>query len=129
MTQDLQPPVENRIPAGSKDYVVATLTSRPIGDDPAVDLDMTVDVAIDAATALVGLDETVTWLGADWVGAQWQETIDNVTVNKRKVRTDAPVDTALLDDEGESGTRYGVWVRITDTPTIPIVFAGYLVLT
>jgi hypothetical protein len=90
-----------RIPQGSKEYVSATVTA-----DVTLSA-QTVEVAIRAGT-----QAAFVWLPAQWVGTSG--TI-------RQCRTTSPVDFTAYPK-----TAHEVYVRVTDSPEIPVLHAGTL---
>jgi hypothetical protein len=110
MTQTDALPV-NEIPNGSIDYIGGTVT-----DSNGNPLAMTVDIAV---TPAWDTDATHTWLPASWIGAAGAT---------RQCQTVNPVNTAALTG-GSDGARYGVYVRLTNTPALPIIQVGWIVLT
>lgn len=110
MTQTLLALPTNEIPTGSVDFVKATVTD--LNGNP---LTMGVEIAITRA------GETAhAWLPAGWLGAAEAE---------RECQTISPVDTAILDSVPGDGTRYGVYVRLDNSPAHTILQVGWIVLT
>lgn len=96
-----------RIPQGSKEYVSATVTA---------------DVTLNAQTVEVAIRDgsqgaAFVWLPAQWVGPSG---------TTRQCRTTSPVDFTAV---AYPTTPYEVYVRVTDSPEIPIVHAGTLLVT
>lgn len=83
---------------GSKEYLYADLTADVVLDNQPVEFGIAANV--DAVTA---------WMQGAWMGDPGET---------RSARV-------LLDGSLAVG-QYGVWVRITDTPEIPIVALGKL---
>lgn len=95
-----------KIPQTSKEYVSATVTA-----DVTLNA-QTVEIAIRAGT-----EAAFTWLPAQWLGSAG---------TTRQCRTTNPVDfTAVAYPK----TPYEVYVRVTDTPEIPLLHAGTLTVT
>jgi hypothetical protein len=105
VTQTLLDLPTNEIPAGSIDFVTATVT-----DANGNNLTMGVDVA------LTPDGDTHTWLPATWLGA---------AAATRQCQTNTVVDTGIL----AGGERYGVYVRLDNAPAHPIIQVGWIVLT
>lgn len=105
-TQTLLPLPTNVIPRGSIDYITGTVTDRK-GNN----LTMPVDIALTADPSAGH-----TWLPATWVGTAAPE---------REVTTTAQV---TLDGPTYPGDRYGVYVRLDNSPAHPIILIGWIVL-
>lgn len=113
MTQTLLTLPTNEIPLGSVDFIAGTVT-----DKNGNVLDMGVEIAVARAD---GDDDARTWLPAGWLGTAAAE---------RRCQTSSPVNTALLEgDAVTAGTKYGVYVRLDNTPAHPVVQIGWIVLT
>jgi hypothetical protein len=112
MTQTLAALPTNEIPTGSVDFVKATVT-----DLNGNTLTVGVEIAI---TRAADPDAVHTWLPATWLGTAAAE---------RECQTTRPVDTAVLDGVPGDGTRYGVYVRLDNSPAHPILQVGWIVLT
>lgn len=91
----------------TSEYARARVTSKPTSPETvAPDLDDVVWFSFDR----------VTWLAADWDGAQWVEG----TAKKRIAHL-------LMTDANLPPNGYPtLWVRLTDNPEAPIVSAGAL---
>ncbi len=108
-----------RIPGDSVETIripVATLTATGTLDDPTA---TTVEIGFstDAAT------EPTTWLAASW------ETSEPVRLVVGAKSVDTPYKATLLVGSGAADLAAGlwaVWVRITDSPEVPVRFAGWL---
>lgn len=113
MTQTLLQLPTNEIPVGSVDFVQATVT-----DLKGNNLSMGVEIAI---TPAGDADATHTWLPAGWLGSAAPE---------RQCQTTSVVNTGLLDGGSDHvGTRYGVYVRLDNSPAHPIIQVGWIILT
>lgn len=103
----------NEVPRGSIDFL-----GGEIKDHNGNDLTMTVEIAV---TPAWDPDATHFWRPAGWLGT---------AAATRSCQTTNPVDTATLDGGSDgAGTRYGVYARLTNTPAMPIIQLGWLVLT
>lgn len=74
-----------------------------------LEVDVTASVPLgDSVTVAFSLDRGATWLSAAWVGTEGLQ------------RTAAH----LLDTAGIGEDDYPVWVKLTDSPEVPIIKAG-----
>lgn len=92
------------IPSGSLEYVKATVTA---------------DVTLaDAMTVAISLSSNGVH---NWVTATWTGT----AAVTRTARTSSPVDFSTLT----KGKTYSVYVKLTDSPEVPIIAAGSLTVS
>lgn len=110
-TQYLGEPPTVEVPKGTVDYITATML-----DLQGNSLTMGVEIAVTPDDP----GATVTFLPAGWIGTAAAE---------RQCKTTSVVDTGVLSPGTDGvGTRYGVRVRLDNTPAHPIVLVGWLVL-
>lgn len=83
----------------------------PLGTEEYIKVTVTCDVALDAQPVAISIDGKATWLPGTWMGA---------VGTTRTVRTSTPyVFTTKLSPRA-------VYVRITDSPEVPIIKAAGL---
>jgi hypothetical protein len=97
-------PVTNNYPRGTVEFVSATVTA---------------DVTLNAQTVKIAISrgDTHTWLDAIWVGASG---------TTRKARTQSPI---TFDATTYPASTYGVYVKVTDDPEVPVIRAGNLTIS
>lgn len=69
------------------------------------------NITLDVQLVELSIDKGATWLPCNWQGA---------ASTARTARTDSPIE--MVADE--QNTVYPVWVRVTDSPEIPLMVAG-----
>lgn len=110
---------QSTYPRGTVEYLQATVTAD-------------VDLTTQPVTIAVGnIDpSTGSWLAASWSGASWTslDPETNQTLYHRVCKTDTPV----AFTEGafpDLATYYEVGVKIVDSPEIPVMSAGWVLVT
>lgn len=98
-------PDVNDYPRGTTEFVKATVTSGGTTLDTQV-----VKIALSRS-------DDHTWLDAHWIG-------DAGTT--RSARTDSPV---IFSDAGYPARSYGVFVKVTDDPEVPIIHVGTITIS
>jgi hypothetical protein len=95
--------------------------SIPRGSDEILLCPVTADVELDAQSVAIAVgrasDNTYTWLAAEWTGTAGT------------TRTAATSDPVELTAAAYPLRNYEVYVKVTDTPEVPIIHAGTLVIT